>query len=128
MTDATQLVLPSQQVWVVLIGALVPLLGYAINKWGPWKSEQVKGIVQVVLAALGGVAYSVVFGDVKGADSIVQQSITAVVAALFAHKTLWAPSGINLKFGASPPQQEVKPGLNPAPAAPVAAGGTISPA
>jgi hypothetical protein len=61
-----QPVLPNQQFWVLVIGAVVPLLGYWINKVMPWKSEQVKGIVQVILAGIGGVLYTVVFGDVKG--------------------------------------------------------------
>lgn len=86
----------------------MPLAGYVINKVMPWRTEQVKGIVQVILTAIGGVLYTVIFGDVKGAGDFVQQCFTAIVAGLFAHKTLWAPAGINLKFGASPPSQEVK--------------------
>lgn len=108
MSETTQLVLPNQQFWVVLIGALVPLVGYYINKVLPWKTEQVKGIVQVVLAAIGGTAYTVIFGDVQGAGDFVQQCLTAIAAGLFAHKTLWAPAGINLKFGANSPADEVK--------------------
>jgi uncharacterized membrane protein len=108
MNETTQLVLPNQQFWVLLIGALVPLAGYAINKAMPWNSEQVKGIVQVVLAAIGGTAYTVIFGDVHGIGDFVQQCVTAIIAGLFTHKTLWAPAGINLKFGANPPVAEVK--------------------
>jgi hypothetical protein len=108
MTATTQLVLPNQQFWVILIGALVPLAGYTINKLMPWKSEQVKGIVQVVLAAIGGTVYTVIFGDVKGVADFLQQCVTAIAAGLFAHKTLWAPAGINLKFGASAPATEIK--------------------
>jgi hypothetical protein len=104
----TQPVLPNQQFWVFLVGAVVPLAGYWINKVMPWKSEQIKGIVQVILAAIGGVLYTVIFADIKGVGDFLQQCVTAIVAGLFAHKTLWAPSGINLKFGASTPSNEVK--------------------
>jgi hypothetical protein len=62
----------------------------------------------VVLAAIGGVLYTAIFGDVKGVGDFLQQCYTAIIAGLFAHKTLWAPAGINLKFGASPPAAEQK--------------------
>jgi hypothetical protein len=107
--QTTQLVLPNQQFWVLLVGALVPLAGYVINRFMPWRSEQVKGIVQVVLLAVGGVAYTVIFGDdIEGVGDFLQECFTAIVAGLFAHKTLWAPSGINFVFGASRPEAEVK--------------------
>ena len=87
----TQLVLPNQQFWVLTIGVLVPLAGYFINKVMPWQTEQIKGIVQVVLAAIGATLYTVIFGDVKGVGDFLQQCITAILAGLFAHKALWAP-------------------------------------
>jgi hypothetical protein len=106
--QVTQLVLPNQQFWVLVVGAFVPLAGYWINKVMPWQTEQVKGIVQVVLTAIGGVGYTAIFGDVEGVGDFLQQCYTAIIAGLFAHKTLWAPAGINLKFGAAPPAMEVK--------------------
>ena len=105
----SQPVLPNQQFWVFLVGAFVPLAGYWINKVSPWKSEQVKGIVQVVLAAIAGVLYNTIFGGVTGVGDFFQQCATAVLAALLAHKTLWQPSGLNLTFGANPPHDEDKP-------------------
>jgi hypothetical protein len=104
----TQLVLPNQQFWVLVVGAFVPLAGYWINKVSPWKSEQVKGIVQVVLMAVAGVLYTLIFGDdIEGVGDFLQQCFTAITAGLFAHKTLWAPSGMNFVFGASKPADQV---------------------
>jgi hypothetical protein len=72
----------------------------------PWETEQVKGISDP--RSIGGVLYTAIFGDVKGVGDFLQHCYTAIIAALFAHKTLWAPAGINLKFGASPPAAEQK--------------------
>jgi hypothetical protein len=112
--DATHLVLPNQQFWVFFIGAFVPLAGYIINKVSPWNSETVKGIVQVVLTSIGGIAYTWVWGDVNGAADFIQQTVTAVISGLFAHQILWKPAGLNLVFGANPPGQQQ---LLPAPIA-----------
>jgi hypothetical protein len=109
MTDATQLVLPNQQFWVLFIGALVPLAGYLINKAAPWESETFKGVVQVVLTAIGGVAYTAIAGDVKGAGDFIQQAFTAIMSGLFAHNILWKPTGLNIVFGANPPAVEKQP-------------------
>jgi hypothetical protein len=53
MDETTQLILPNQQFWVLFIGALVPLLGYVVNRIAPWNSETFKRIVQVVARAQG---------------------------------------------------------------------------
>jgi hypothetical protein len=106
----TQLVLPNQQFWVLVVGGILPLAAYWINKQMPWQTEQVKGIVQVVVLAIGGVVYTLIFAtdDIEGVGDFLQECFTAIVAGLFAHKTLWAPSGINFKFGASRPEAEIK--------------------
>ena len=105
--QVTQLVLPNQQFWVLFIGSLVPLLAYYINKVAPWESEQFKAAVHVILTALAGAGYAVIFGDIEGVGDFMQESFTAVVAGLFAHNMLWKPAGLNLKFGAAPPTAEV---------------------
>jgi hypothetical protein len=109
MTETTQLVLPNQQFWVLFIGTFVPLAGYVINRLSPWESETFKAIVQVVLTSIGAVAYTALAGDVEGAGDFVQQVFTAIVSGLFAHNILWKPSGLNLVFGANPPEAEKKP-------------------
>jgi hypothetical protein len=106
MDETTQLILPNQQFWVLFIGAFVPLAGYLINKIAPWNSETFKGIVQVVLTGIGGVAYTALAGDVHGVGDFFQQVYTAVISGLFAHNILWKPSGINVVLGANPPAQE----------------------
>lgn len=105
--STTQLILPNQQFWVLFIGAFVPLATYTINKLAPWQSEQVKAIVQVVLTAAAGVGYTALAGHVKGFEDFAQQAFTASLSGLFAHNLLWKPSGLNIKFGANPPAQEV---------------------
>jgi hypothetical protein len=107
VSASTQLILPNQQFWVLVIGAFVPLATYAINKFAPWNSEQVKAIVQVVLTGVAGVGYAAVAGNVTGFDDFCQQAFAAILSGLFAHNILWKPSGLNLKFGASPPDKEV---------------------
>ncbi len=52
--DSPTLVLPNDQVWVMLIGSLVPMATYLLNHYGPQLSEQVKGVVQVVAASIAG--------------------------------------------------------------------------
>jgi hypothetical protein len=109
MDGATQLILPNQQFWVLFIGAFVPLAGYLINKAAPWESEAFKGVVQVVLVAIGGVAYTAIGGDVEDIGDFLQQVSTAIISGLFAHNILWKPSGLSLVFGANPPAAERAP-------------------
>jgi TctA family transporter len=113
MTDTTQLVLPSQQIWVLIIGSVVPLVTYVFNKWAPWKSEQVKAIVQVVVTGIVGVAYTALAKNVHGFTDFSEQAFTAILSGLFAHNLLWKPSGLNLVFGANPPIKEVKAEVKP---------------
>ncbi len=108
MTDTTQLVLPSQQIWVLIIGSIVPLAMYAFNKVAPWKSEQAKAIAQVVVTGIVGVIYTALAKHVHGFTDFTEQAFTAILSGLFAHNILWKPSGLNLVFGANPPAKEVK--------------------
>lgn len=93
---------PENQLVILLIGVLVPAIGYALNKRLPWVSEQVKGLFQVALAAGAGVVYqiAVTSGDVVS-DQTLQLVISAVFAALFAHGHFWKPAQINTKLGAA---------------------------
>jgi hypothetical protein len=94
------LALPTDQLWTLLAGGLVPLATYAVNHAGPWCTEQMKAIVHVVAAAIaGGVAQAIVAGGVGLNTITLQYVITAVVAALAAHKLLWLPSGISTRLG-----------------------------
>lgn len=94
------LLLPSTQLWVLLIGALVPGVGYVLNKYAPWVSEPVKAIVHVVLAAAAGACYAAIASHTFGWNASTWELIlSAVLSALVAHKVLWLPSGISLLLG-----------------------------
>jgi di/tricarboxylate transporter len=94
------LAFPTDQVWTLIVGALVPLLTYALNYVGPWLDEKVKAIILVIVAAIaGGVTQAVVAGDVGFNNTTLQFVLTAVIAALGAHGWLWRPSGTNVALG-----------------------------
>jgi hypothetical protein len=122
------------QFWVLVIGAIAPLGGYALNKLGPHVSEQVKAVVHVVLAAVAGALYQGLANGGVGFNSTTAQSIgSAILAALAAHHLLWKPSGIGMLFGAG----QNRPGQVPAPVVdtgllsndqPVTPAGTVVPA
>lgn len=104
--DATppgsHLALPTDQVWALLAGALVPAVGYLLNHYAPWCDEKVKAAVQVVVAAIaGGIAQAIAAGDVGLNGATLQFVLTAVAAAFAAHHWFWQPSGISaaLKAG-----------------------------
>jgi hypothetical protein len=100
--SSTQLLFDNDQFWVLLIGAIVPLGGYFINKIMPWKTETVKAITQVVLTSIAATGYSALATDIGGFTPFVQQAFSATVAGLFAHNILWKPSNVNIKCGAVP--------------------------
>jgi uncharacterized YccA/Bax inhibitor family protein len=111
------LLLTNQQLWVTLIGSIVPLGGYVINKFAPWISESVKGVVQVVLAAVAGGLYTAIDTSVFGLNqTTVSLVFSAVVAALAAHNFLWKPAKINTLLGAREHQVPAAP--SPVPVTP----------
>jgi hypothetical protein len=96
------LILGNHQFWVILIGAIVPIGGYILNRLGPWVSESVKALVQVVLAAVAGALYVALDTNVFGFNEpTIQLVFSAVAAALLAHNFLWKPAKINEKLGAT---------------------------
>lgn len=98
--SAPTLVLPWQQVWPLLIGAMVPLVTYAVNHVGPWMSEQVKAAVVVVAAAATSALYTALATNVIGFNSATLQLVlTGVVGALGAHHWLWKPAGVSALLG-----------------------------
>jgi peptidoglycan/LPS O-acetylase OafA/YrhL len=90
------------QIVILIIGSLVPLIGYWLNNKLPWVSESAKAIFQVVLAAAAGAVYTALEGPNFGwnADTL-NLVVTAVVAALGAHGFLWKPGKFNTKLGAT---------------------------
>lgn len=95
------LLLENRQLWIALIGSIVPLGGYVLNKYAPWSSETVKGIVQVVLAAVAGALYIALDNGTLGFNGhTVELVVTGVVSALFAHNFLYKPAKVNEKLGA----------------------------
>ena len=94
------LVLPSKQLWTLMIGALVPLVTYVLNHVGPWVSEPTKAFVLVLVAAIAGGLYTALATSNFGWNSAtIQMVLTAVIAALGAHQWLWKPSEISARLG-----------------------------
>lgn len=97
-----RLLLENAQLWVILIGSIVPLGGYVLNKLAPWTTEPVKAAIQVVLAAAAGALYTALDTKVFGwNDETVSLVLSAVAAALFAHNFLFRPGKINTRLGAT---------------------------
>jgi hypothetical protein len=96
------LLLSNTQTWVILIGAIVPLGGYILNRFAPWTSETVKATVQVLLAAVAGALYTALDTSVFGWNgATLELVLSAVAAALFAHNLLYRPGKINTRLGAT---------------------------
>ncbi len=103
MNDApSQLLITGDQLWVLIIGSIVPLGGYYLNKVMPWKTETSKAIVQIVLTSIAATLYTAVATDIGSFTSFVEQTFSAIIAGLFAHNILWKPANVNIKFGANP--------------------------
>lgn len=101
MNSAPHLLLNLNQVWIVLIGGLVPLVSYVLNKVLPVSAEHLKAAIQVLVAAAAGALYTAVNTNVFGANApTLQLVITAVAAALASHNWLWKPAGVNVLLGA----------------------------
>lgn len=99
--SAPTLVLPWQQVWPLIIGAIVPLFTYALNRAGSWVSEPAKALVLVVAAAAATALYTALATNVIGFNAATLQIVlTGIVAALGSHHLLWKPSGISVLLGA----------------------------
>jgi hypothetical protein len=94
--------LPEDQFWVLVIGAISPVVGYLQNKLWPNAPEGFKAFIQALLAGVVGGAFSALANDVSGFDNVAQHCFSAIVAALFAHNILWKPANVNVKIGARP--------------------------
>lgn len=100
MHETAHLALSNDQLWVFLIGTIVPLGGYVLNRLGPWASETVKAAVHVALAAIAAGLYTALETKVFGVNTqTLELVVTAVVAALGAHHWLWKPATVNTKLG-----------------------------
>lgn len=85
--------------YLVVLGGLTPLIGYVLNHYAPWVSEQVKGLVQAALAAGVAVLYQAVSGSDLGLnDETLLAALTAMISALLAHVG-WARAQINTALG-----------------------------
>jgi hypothetical protein len=95
------LLLDNPQFWAILVGSIVPLGGYVINRMAPWVDESVKATVTVVLAAIATGLYTALDTSVFGFNEPTFQLVfSGIFAALMAHKILWKPARINEKLGA----------------------------
>jgi uncharacterized membrane protein HdeD (DUF308 family) len=94
------MLLGTTQLWVLLIGSLVPLVTYIVNHVGPQVSEPVKATVVAVAAAAAAALYTAVETSVFGFNNqTLELVLTAVVAAFSAHLLIYKPSGISAKLG-----------------------------
>jgi hypothetical protein len=91
----TRQLLSDPQMWAAIIGGLVTLLGYVVNRIGPWVTQPVKGFVTALLAAIGGALYTAIFTHVFGANAqTLELVLTAVVGTFAAHGLIWKPTGV----------------------------------
>lgn len=102
MEGVPQLISDDQTFYLLLIGSIVPIAGYVLNKLAPWTGESVKGIVQLALTTLVGYLYTGIATDPEGFINLSQGAFSSVVASLFAHNVLWKPASINVRLGATP--------------------------
>lgn len=128
-TSAPTLVFPWQQVWPVVIGAIVPLVTYVLNHVGPWLTEPIKAAVLVLVAAVVTALYTALATNVIGLnDATLQLILTGVFSSLAAHHLLWKPAGIALALGGGTNRQSVQGGaVKPTPVAAVPAQGGVGP-
>jgi hypothetical protein len=95
----TQL-LPSAQLYALIVGALVPLATYMLNHRARWASEPVKALVLVVVSAIAGAGAQLIDAGTLAFDTnTLQVVVTAVVGALLAHAGLWTRSGVSARLG-----------------------------
>jgi len=95
------LVLPDTQLIAALVGAFAPAVAYVINRWAPWVREPIKGVVFIVVAAIGGALTTLLdTGGIPINLQTLQVIGTSVVLALLAHLGFWKPSGLGAMFGA----------------------------
>jgi len=86
--------------YLVVLGGLVPLVGYVLNHHAPWVSEQAKGLVHAALAAGVAVLYQAVSGSDLGLnDETLLAMVTAMVSALLGHVG-WKTATISTALGA----------------------------
>ena len=91
---------PVPQLWVILLGALTPLVTYVINHFAPWVTEPIKATVLAVVAAGVAAAYTAIETSIFGwNDATLQLLLSAVVAAFGAHLLIWKPAEISDKLG-----------------------------
>lgn len=108
--SARALVLPTTQLWVLLIGAAVPLVTYVLNHVGPWLSEPVKAFVLALVTVIVTSLYTAVSTNVFGFnDATLQLVASGVLAAFLAHTLVWKPAGVSTILGGGRNRQAVAP-------------------
>lgn len=89
------------QLWAFVAGFLAPAVAYVVNKYMPWISEPVKGVVFVAVAAAAGALTQLIdTGSVGFNDETLQLVLSSVVAAVIAHVRFYTRSGLNVALGA----------------------------
>lgn len=115
VSPSPTLIFTGKQLWVMLLGSLVPLATYVLNHYAPWVREPAKAIVLIVVAAVVGGIYTAIATNNFGFNTAtLEQILSAVVAALVAHKILWLPSGISILLGGGSNIQSRRARVSPA--------------
>lgn len=77
---------PTDQIWAIVAGGLAPLVAYILNYLGPWVDEKIKGIVQLIAAAIaGGLAQAITAGNIGFNNTTLQFVVTAILASMVGH-------------------------------------------
>jgi len=95
-----EVLLPTTQIVVMAIGALVPLVTYILNHYAPWVDEKVKGVVLVLVAAASAGLYQAVEANNFGFNNTTLQLVmSAIFTALLAHNWFYTKSTISTALG-----------------------------
>lgn len=85
---------------IVVVSVVMTAVGYVLNHFLPWKSDQAKGVANAVYQAVGLVLYDLATSSDFGFN---EQTGTAFVVAMstwaLAHGLLFKPTGWNMTLG-----------------------------
>lgn len=84
----------------VLIGLVVPLVGYMLNYFAPWASSQAKAVFQIVLAAGVGAVHQMIGAGDFGWNQQTAIAILTVMGGALAGYLGYNASGIDVALGA----------------------------
>lgn len=100
-------VLPYDQFYALVLGAVVPLITYLLNHYGAWTTEPVKSVVTLLVSAAVGAAYRLLdAGELNFDTQDLQVIATTVVGTFAAHVAFYKPAEISAKLKAGTNAQD----------------------